>query len=114
MLGDLGRSSVLCRFNALHKVTKMQNSFVSAITDKTKVRLTFYPKEDYGQLVRVCAPMDFGPSRRAKDKSDRFHFWDYDSDTERHTLSLLPNQIISIEILADLFDPSEFITWDVE
>lgn len=56
--------------------------------------------------------MDYGPSRRAiVDKSNRFHLWDYESDTNNHTLSLLPSQIESIEILGDLFDPSDFITW---
>lgn len=87
--------------------------FTQAIRDKRKVRLTFFSKEDGHALVRTCAPLDFGPSRRAHDKSDRFHLWDYDSDTRRHTLSLLPNQVISIEILSETFDPEELITWDV-
>ena len=30
----------------------------------------------------------------------------------RHTLSLLPEQIISIEVLNETFDPAEFVTWD--
>ncbi len=65
-------------------------------------------------LTRTCAPMDFGPSRRAKDQSDRYHFWDYDSDTQRHVLSLLPNQVESIQTTEHNFDPAEFITWDVK
>jgi hypothetical protein len=55
--------------------------------------------------------MDYGPSTRAHDKSDRFHSWDYDSDNQRHTLSLLPAQVISIDALPDTFDPAEFVTW---
>lgn len=90
----------------------MHDTFIQAIHAQNKVQLVFYSKEDGQSLVRTCAPMDFGPSRRAKDKSDRYHFWDYDSDTQRHTLSLLPHQIISISVLADTFDPSEFITWN--
>jgi len=74
------------------------------------VRVTFYSKEDQTVLVRTCAPMDFAPSSRATDKSDRFHFWDYDSDKYSHTLSLLPNQVHSIEILPDRFVPT-FVTW---
>lgn len=91
----------------------MKDTFISALRSKHKVELKFYSKEDGGILVRTCAPMDFGPSRRAKDKSDRFHFWDYDSDSARHTLSLLPEQIDSIKALPESFDPAEFITWDV-
>jgi hypothetical protein len=87
------------------------NIFIGAIHSKNKILLTFFSKEDGSELVRTCAPMDFGPSRRAKDKQDRFHFWDYDSDTRSHTLSLLPQQIVKLEVLLDLFDPSEFVTW---
>lgn len=90
----------------------MQAKFVDAIHSKSKVRLTFFSKEDKSLLVRICAPMDYGPSRRAvADKSDRFHFWDYESDTKNHTLSLLPSQIESIEMLGENFDPADFVTW---
>jgi hypothetical protein len=85
--------------------------FITALTGKKKVMLTFFSKEDGTHLRRTCAPMDFGPSRRAKDQSDRYHFWDYDSDTQRHVLSLLPNQVVTIEIIDESFDPGEFITW---
>ena len=89
----------------------MKNEFIAAIHSKKKVVLTFYSKEDNSQLIRTCAPMDYGPSRRAHNKSDRFHLWDYDSDTQRHTLSLLPEQVISIKATEETFDPAEFITW---
>lgn len=89
----------------------MLNEFIDAIHSKNKVRLIFHSKEDSRQLVRTCAPMDFGPSRRARDKADRFHFWDYDSDTGEHVLSLLQHQVTSIEVLALTFDPGEFVTW---
>jgi len=89
----------------------MQTTFLAAIHSKHKVRLTFYSKEDQGFLVRTCAPMDYGPSRRTLDKSDRFHFWDYDSDQKNHTLTLLPNQIELIEVLDQVFNPAEFVTW---
>lgn len=86
-------------------------TFITALVGKTKVRLTFFSKEDGDTLVRTCAPMDYGPSRRARDKSNRYHFWDYDSDQARHTLSLIANQITSIELLDEHFDPAEFVTW---
>ena len=90
----------------------MEEQFINAIHARRKIRLTFYSKEDVGVLIRTCAPMDFGPSRRAKEKNNRFHVWDYDSDTRTHTLSLNPEQIVSIEVLEENFEPSEFITWD--
>jgi hypothetical protein len=92
----------------------MHAQFVAAIHAKNKIRLTFFSKEDGSHLLRLCAPMDYGPKRKAKDQSDRFHMWDYDSDSGSHTLSLLPDQVVSIVVLLDLFDPSEFITWDTQ
>ncbi len=87
--------------------------FIASINSQRRILLTFYSKEDGRQLVRSCAPMDYGPSRRAHDKSDRYHFWDYDSDTGRHTLSLLPSQIVQMTPLQDGFEPAEFVTWNV-
>jgi len=89
----------------------VETEFIKAIQSKNKVRLTFFSKEDGATLVRTCAPMDFGPSRRAHDKRDRFHLWDYDSDTKRHSLSLLPAQVVSIAVLPETFEPAEFVTW---
>jgi hypothetical protein len=86
--------------------------FLNAIQTQTLVRLTFFSKEDRGLLVRVCAPMDFGPSRVAHDKSDRYHLWDFESDKKNHTLSLKSERIESIEILDSTFDPENFVTWD--
>jgi hypothetical protein len=92
----------------------MKDKFINAIHAQKKVRVTFFSKEDFGTLIRKCAPMDYGPSRRAKEKNDRYHLWDYESDTKVHTLSLNPQQVLSIEILDESFDPSEFITWDTK
>ena len=76
-----------------------------------KIKEGLYSKEDKEVIIRICAPMDYGPSRRTIDKSDRFHMWDYESDTEQHTLSLKPEQISNIEVLEETFEPSEFVTW---
>lgn len=89
-----------------------KEQFISAIRNLKKIRLTFYSKEDGRDLVRLCAPMDFGPSRRANNKADRYHLWDYESDKKNHVLSLLPDQIKDMEFLADSFDPEEFVTWE--
>ena len=90
------------------------SAFIDAIQAMKKVRLRFYSKEDGSILERTCAPMDYGPSRRAKQQNDRFHLWDYDSDTEMHTLSLNPDQVVDIAVLDEQFDPQGFITWDTK
>jgi hypothetical protein len=88
--------------------------FIQAITDLHEVRVEFRSKEDAGKtLYRRCAPMDYGPSLRARDQTPRYHFWDFESDSgSNHTLSLLASQIRSVQVLDSIFDPSAFVRWD--
>jgi hypothetical protein len=58
--------------------------------------------------------MDYGPSRRTHSKEDRYHFWDFESDTGKHTLSLLPEQILEIRATVQPFDPADFVTWSTQ
>jgi hypothetical protein len=92
----------------------VKEDFVRAITDRKKIRLTFWSKEDRARLVRTCAPMDYGPLRRYKDPGDRFHLWDYDSDEGSHPLYLASDQVLAIEVLDETFDPAGFVTWDTK
>lgn len=92
----------------------MLETFIQAIHNKQKVRVKFYSKEDRGILLRTCAPMDYGPSRRSKRKNNRYHLWDYDSDTRNHVLSLNPEQVIEIQLLSEGFNPAEFVTWNTD
>ncbi|MEZ9397123.1 hypothetical protein AB4393_10825 [Vibrio splendidus] len=89
----------------------MAEQFIQSIREKKKIRLTFFSKEDAREITRLCAPMDFGPSRRTKIKDDRFHLWDYESDQRNHVLSLLPSQVVKMEFLENTFCPTEFVTW---
>jgi hypothetical protein len=87
--------------------------FIDSLERSEKVILTFASKEDGGtHQARTCAPMDFGPRARAHDKSDCYHLHDYESEDGPHTLSLLPEQVISIVAIDESFDPAAFITWD--
>ncbi|PVU82044.1 hypothetical protein DDP54_02370 [Cellulomonas sp. WB94] len=86
---------------------------LSAIADLREVRVKWRSKDDGGQVqVRRCAPMDYGPSRRASDPEPRYHFWDFESDSGRnHVLSLRDDQIVDINILDTSFEPATFVTW---
>lgn len=92
----------------------MKDQFIRAIHEKKKVRLTFFSKEDNAILVRKCAPMDYGPKRKAKNQADRFHLWDYESDEKTHPLSPLPEDVREMVFLNEEFDPSEFVIWDTK
>ena len=91
-----------------------QSKFIQAIHDKQKIKATFFSKKDQQETTRLCAPMDYGPSRRAKDKQDRYHVWDYEGSDRQHVTSLLPEQVFEINVTDESFNPEEFIDWDVK
>lgn len=86
--------------------------FIEAIHSKAKVNVTFFSKQDGAVIERKCAPVDYGPSRRAKLKNDRYHLWNYEGDDGPHIMSLPTEQVHGITVLDEYFDPSEFVTWD--
>lgn len=86
--------------------------FLEALHACRKVRLGFYSKKDGALISRVCAPLDYGPSRIGRDVADRYHLWDYESPRGRHPLQLLPEQVHSLEILTSTFDPAVVVTWE--
>jgi len=83
--------------------------FIAAIQDRKKVWVRFYSKPDSGVLDRVCAPMDYSPGADSKDGLNRYWFWDYASDTGSHTLGLMPQQILDLQVVGEAFDPAQFI-----
>lgn len=90
------------------------DEFIAAIHSRNKLKLRFLSDQDYGaELIRTCAPFDFGPSRRAHDQTPRYHFWDYDSDTKQHNLGLLHHRIVDITVLTEKFDPATLVIWNV-
>ena len=91
----------------------MKDEFIKSIHNMKKVKVTFFAKK-YGQdITRLCAPMDYGASqgKNAKDKSEKYHFWDYESVSGRHPLALNPEYVKNIEVLDSDFSPSEFVNW---
>ena len=91
---------------------KDHEKFIAAIHGRNKIRLTFFSKEDDGNLTRLCSPMDFGPFKSAKTPVDRYHLWDHESDKKAHNLALLPENIITMDFLEETFDPSKFVNWN--
>ena len=84
--------------------------FIRAITDKVIVELWFDSVEK-GNIIRRCIPFDFGTSRRYKDGKERYHFLDIDSPEGNHNLSILPNQVIKIILLEEVFEPADYVKW---
>jgi hypothetical protein len=82
--------------------------FIEAINEKKKVRVRLYSVADSGVVDRVCAPMDYGPGADQRDGLNRYWLWDYASNADRHTLGVLPQEIVDLQVLGEVFDPAEF------
>ena len=94
----------------------MKDTFIKAIHEMKKIRITYRAdKYESESITRLCAPTDFAPSKRpnVSDKSELFHFWDYESPSKPHITSKLPKEVTNIEITDIDFLPSDFIkpTW---
>ena len=81
--------------------------FIEAIKERKKVCVRFYSKADSGVIDRVCAPMDYGPGAGIPDGVNRYSLWDYTSNNGSHTLSLLPEQVLDLRALGEVFDPAQ-------
>lgn len=82
--------------------------FLTAITDQKKVCVRYYSTPDSGVLDRVCAPMEYGPGE-TPDGRHRYWLWDYAGEPGAQRLGLVPDQILDVQVLGELFNPSEFI-----
>lgn len=84
--------------------------FVDAINKTRLVSITVNSIEK-GVITRKCVPFDFGQSRKYNDGVERYHFLSLDSPEGSHNLSIIPSQLIQIEVLDECFKPSSYITW---
>lgn len=82
--------------------------FIAAIHDRKKVCARFYSKADSGVVDRVCAPIDYGPDGENQDGLNRYWLWDYKGITGSQTLGLVPQQIVDLQVLGEVFDPTDF------
>ena len=80
--------------------------FLEAIADKKKVSVRFYSTADNGVIDRVCAPMDYGPGGGNPDGLNRYWLWDFKNGTDAHVLGLVPQQIVELQVLGEVFDPA--------
>ena len=81
--------------------------FIEAIQQKKKVALRFFSRADSQVIDLVCAPMDYGPEAGTTDGVNRYSLWDYSSNNGTHTLSLLPEQVLDLRALGEVFDPEQ-------
>ena len=92
-------------------------AFLGAIREKKMIRVAFYSQPDSGTVDRECAPLDYGPGPGGKDPRNRYWIWDHAVAADLNPLGLLPDQIVSVNVLGSDFDPARLAlgdrTWSV-
>ena len=86
--------------------------FVGAIKGTNAVELTFNSREK-GKITRKVIPTDYGPSRRFPNLvENRYHVLDLESPSGTiHPIPITESQIVELKVLAETFNPAEYITW---
>jgi hypothetical protein len=85
--------------------------FLDAIAAKRRLSVRFFSRKEKRELVRVCAPLDFGPLRGALENVDHYQLWDLEGKKKPHNLALLEADILEMIPLEETFEPAEIITW---
>ena len=80
--------------------------FLEALNENKKVRVRLYSIADSGVVDRVCAPMSYGLGAANQDGLNRYWLWDYSGKTGSRTLGLLPQEIMDLQMLGEVFDPA--------
>lgn len=85
--------------------------FLEAIVAKRRLSVRFFDPKQKRELVRTCAPLDFGPLRGAKDGFERYQLWDLEAKRPPFNLALLGANVLGMTLLEEGFDPADIITW---
>jgi len=81
------------------------HQFLDAIRERKLIRIVFYSQPDKGTVDRECAPLDYGPAPDANDTLNRYWIWDHANTAGSNPIGLLPDQIVSAQVLGKDFDP---------
>ncbi len=63
------------------------------------------------EIVRVCAPLDYGPLRGALSRADVYQLWDLEAKRKPFNVVLAAADIVSMTPLDETFNPATIITW---
>jgi hypothetical protein len=85
--------------------------FLDAIAAKRRLSVRFLHRKEGRELVRVCAPLDFGPLRGALQPVDHYQLWDLEGKKKPHNLALVEADILEMKLLDETFEPADIITW---
>ena len=90
-----------------------KTNFIAAIRSRQLVQMHYRSKKSGAVENRICAPLDFGLSRRVGDGVDRYHFWDYEGSRGGHVASIEAPEVVRVDVIDRQFDPNDIVKWNV-
>ena len=85
--------------------------FLDALSAKRRLEVRFLSHKEGREVVRICAPLDYGPLRGSTDTTDRYQLWDLEGKRKPLNLPLAEGDIVSMKPLDEAFEPAAIITW---
>jgi hypothetical protein len=85
--------------------------FLDAIAAKRKLSVRFFSRKEGRELVRTCAPLDFGPLRGSHDPAERYQLWDLEGKRKPLNIAVLEADVLAMTALDETFEPADIITW---
>lgn len=87
--------------------------FLEALATRHRLSVRFFETTGKArrEVVRVCAPLDFGPLRGAVSRADVYQLWDLEAKRKPFNVVLAEADILSMTPLDETFEPSTIITW---
>lgn len=85
--------------------------FLDALAAKRRVSLRFFSKKERREMTRVCAPLDYGPLRGAEKPIAHYQLWDLEGKRKPLNIAVTAEDVRSVTMIDDTFDPAAIITW---
>jgi hypothetical protein len=87
--------------------------FLEALATRHRLSVRFFEMTGKArrEVVRVCAPLDFGPLRGAVSRADVYQLWDLEAKRKPFNVVIAEADIVSMTPLDATFEPSKIITW---
>ena len=86
----------------------IMDDFLYAIHNKRIVKIKA-KTDERGIIVRHSVPFDYGSGKLP---GVRFHFWNLDGPEGPHNFSVLPKDLLSLEVTEKTFEPRNYVTWN--
>jgi hypothetical protein len=85
--------------------------FLDAIATKRRLSVRFFHRKEGREMTRVCAPLDFGPLRGAREPVEMYQLWDLEAKRKPFNLALAESEVLEMTVLDETFEPASIITW---